>query len=169
MYYQTNCKECPKKVHCCINGFVFVTSKDALRIKKRTHLSFEEFLDKTSLSKKIVAILKHDDPSLEGALRYSQLQDKNRLLRLQKVKGNCIFLDETGRCKIYSVRPNICRIYPFWVMRLINGKLKIIEHDIDTKCSVIKGKDVKDILSKKEENKIKKLFRKIEKEKSNLV
>lgn len=28
--------------------------------------------------------------------------------------GNCIFLDDTMRCRIYPVRPRQCRTYPFW-------------------------------------------------------
>lgn len=28
--------------------------------------------------------------------------------------GDCVFLDEQGRCKIYPVRPLQCSSYPFW-------------------------------------------------------
>ncbi len=32
---------------------------------------------------------------------------------LKNEDGKCIFLDEDGRCSIYSARPWICRTYPF--------------------------------------------------------
>jgi Fe-S-cluster containining protein len=28
--------------------------------------------------------------------------------------GRCVFLDDNKRCRIYSVRPNQCRTYPWW-------------------------------------------------------
>jgi len=31
---------------------------------------------------------------------------------------DCIFLDSEKRCKIYSVRPNQCRTWPFWASNL---------------------------------------------------
>lgn len=42
-----------------------------------------------------------------------------RLARNEKVlrsrpDGNCIFLDDEGRCSIYPVRPLQCASYPFW-------------------------------------------------------
>ena len=163
MYYETNCKTCPKKVNCCINGFAFLTPNDAKNIKERIKKDFDYFLDYSQLPKQIVANLKDEDPSLEGSLRYSQL-DKYKVLRLKKKDGKCIFLDDAKKCKIYDIRPNICRIYPFWAMRLLNGKIKVIEHDIDMECSVVKGKSVDDVLDAKGKEEIKKVFEDIEKE-----
>lgn len=28
--------------------------------------------------------------------------------------GNCVFLDDAMRCRVYPVRPRQCRTYPFW-------------------------------------------------------
>ena len=28
--------------------------------------------------------------------------------------GNCVFLDDNMRCRVYPVRPRQCRTYPFW-------------------------------------------------------
>ncbi len=33
---------------------------------------------------------------------------------LKSDDGRCVFLDEGGRCRIYTVRPRQCRTYPFW-------------------------------------------------------
>jgi Fe-S-cluster containining protein len=35
--------------------------------------------------------------------------------------GACIFLDATGQCGIYAVRPIQCRTYPFWP-ELVNSE-----------------------------------------------
>ena len=31
-----------------------------------------------------------------------------------RANGDCVFLDDGRRCRIYSVRPKQCRSYPFW-------------------------------------------------------
>ncbi|HHH36724.1 MAG TPA: YkgJ family cysteine cluster protein [Gammaproteobacteria bacterium] len=35
------------------------------------------------------------------------------ILRMQE-SGDCVFLDDAGRCRVYSVRPVQCATYPFW-------------------------------------------------------
>ncbi len=173
MYFETDCKKCKKNIHCCIfknnSGFTFIGIKDAERIKKTIKKDYSYFLDYSPLPKKIISAIKKDESYLEGALRYSQI-DKKKILRLKtKKQGRCIFLNDKGKCDIYSIRPNICRIYPFWVIRLNNGKLKVIEHDINSGCSVIKSlnkkhTDLEKTLSKKEIKDIKKVVKDIEKE-----
>ena len=37
---------------------------------------------------------------------------KDGLWRLRNVGGRCVFLDSSGRCKIYKHRPEGCRLYP---------------------------------------------------------
>lgn len=144
---------------------MFVTMKDALAIRKVTGKSFAQFLDYSPLPKRIIAALSYDDPAFEGGLRYSQLS-RGRLLRLRtKRDGRCIFLNDFGKCDIYKVRPNVCRIFPFWVVKLISGRLKIISHDADPECKMVKGQeDVEKLLSKKQVAEIKRIFRKIRKE-----
>ena len=172
MYFESNCKNCKKDEHCCIFddkwGFVFVGIKDAQRIKQTIKTDYSYFLDYSTLPKKLISSLKDDDPSLEGRMRFSQL-DKNRILRLKTKKhGKCIFLGDHGKCEIYSIRPNICRIFPFWAMKLTNRRLKVIEHDTCLECSVVKSiaknGGLRKNISRKEAENIKKIFRKIEKE-----
>lgn len=166
MDFDEYCKKCPKDVHCCRfkkTGFTFVGLNDAKRINRMTKKGYDEFLDYSKLPKKIIDELKNSDPSLEGALRYSQL-DENKILRLlQKKDKRCIFLDDEGKCEIYAIRPNICKIYPYWAMRLTDGKIKVIEHDEEVRCRLIMSKKIKDF-PKEEIIKIKKLFKEIEKE-----
>jgi Fe-S-cluster containining protein len=163
MYYTKFCKTCKKEIHCCIfknnSGFTFVGIKDAKRIKDKIKKDYNDFLDYSPLPGKLIKELKNDDPALEGALRYSQLNNK-RLLRLKtKKEGRCIFLDDSGKCEIYKIRPNICKIFPFWAMRLENNNLKAIEHDVYPKCPIVKE-------TLPDNQKIKKIFRDIEKENS---
>ncbi|MBK5133973.1 YkgJ family cysteine cluster protein [Candidatus Bathyarchaeota archaeon] len=40
-------------------------------------------------------------------------------------KGNCIFLNE-NKCDIYSIRPLICRFYPFELINNINGDYEFL-------------------------------------------
>ncbi len=174
MYYNKFCCACAKDVHCCTfnnkSGFTFVGTNDAKKIKNKTKKEYSEFLDYSPVPSNIVSVLKNDDPSLEGKLRYSQLDKENRLLRLKTKKdGTCVFLDEKKRCTIYNIRPNICRIFPFWAMKLLSGKIKIIEHDEEPKCGIVKSKnkkyeDIEEGLSEKEKKEIKTLFREIKKE-----
>ncbi|MBU0627635.1 MAG: YkgJ family cysteine cluster protein [Nanoarchaeota archaeon] len=172
MYFESNCKNCKKHEHCCIFddqlGFVFVGIKNAENIKRTTKKDYSYFLDYSPLPKPLASSLKDEDPVLEGKMRYHQL-DKNRILRLKtKKNGKCIFLGDHGKCEIYNIRPNICRIFPFWAIRLTNNKLKVIEHDPCSDCSVVKSiaknGSVKKNVSKKEAENIKKIFRNIEKE-----
>lgn len=44
--------------------------------------------------------------------------------KIKKSKEKCIFLDENKRCKIYRVRPIICRLRPFSV-QLQNNELTL--------------------------------------------
>jgi Fe-S-cluster containining protein len=166
-----NCNKCKRDVHCCIfkdaSEFAFVGLKNAEQIKKRIKKDYDHFLDYSPLPKHVVNIMKDSDTCLEGSLRYSQLDSKNRLLRLKTKKTNkdkrCIFLDDSGKCEIYDIRPNICRIFPFWAIRLSNGRLKIITHDLDPSCSAVRSLDISSIPAK-DALKIKKVMKDIEKE-----
>jgi Fe-S-cluster containining protein len=174
---EDHCKICKRSVHCCIfkkkEGFVFVGIKTAEKIRQETGKRFSEFLDFSSLPNKIVDAMKNEEDYLEGSMRFDLLDKKNRLLRLKiKENENCIFLNDKRRCDIYDIRPNICRIYPLWAIRLLNGKLKVIGHDEESKCGIIrnlqhkigKNTDFEKVLSKKRVLEISKIMEDIEKE-----
>lgn len=38
------------------------------------------------------------------------------VLRMRKKDGRCVFLDGNS-CKIYEVRPMVCRFYPVWLRK----------------------------------------------------
>jgi len=172
MNFESLCQRCRKEVHCCIfkkGGFTFISPKEAKEIKEKIKKDYDYFLDYSPLSKKMAGMLKKGDPVLEGRMRYDQLNRKNRILRLKTGQGGrCIFLGN-HKCEIYHLRPNICRIFPFWGMRLINGRIKVIAHDVDSQCSIIKllakkNEDLEKVLPRPEIIKIRKIFRNIEKE-----
>jgi len=174
MDFRSKCKRCSKGSHCCIFknnlGFTFIGITDARNIKKIIKRNYDYFLDYTPLKKKTINALKNCNPSLEGALRLSQLDNDGRILRLKtKNDGRCIFLNDSGRCDVYSLRPKVCRIYPFWAIKLINSRIKIIEHDPLLDCPIIinagnRQIDVEKILSKKQILEIKRVFKCIGKE-----
>jgi len=175
MDFRQKCKVCKKDVHCCIfkgdSGFVFVGIKDARRIRKAIDKDYDYFLDFSPLPKRLFDSIKSEaDPALEGYLRCYQLDKDRRILRLKTKKGGrCIFLDDSGLCSIYDIRPNICRIFPFWALRLNSGRLKILFHDDYLGCatpkkSLARDDDAETVLSKKEIAQIKKVFKDIEKE-----
>jgi Fe-S-cluster containining protein len=148
------CLECSAKNHCCKNGFAFVGIDDAKKIKEVSGKEYSEFLNYSQFTQDMLTHLKESDPSLESNLR-SYLITDNRLLRLKKSKGQCIFL-KNGECSIYENRPKICQMYPYWCMELIDGTIKVINHD-DNFCLVRNQK----VLSADEEDKKRTLFREI--------
>jgi Fe-S-cluster containining protein len=166
MRFEPHCRSCKNATHCCVfpkdRGFTFVGVQDAKRIKDATGKEYAEFLEFSSLPKKLVQELKSEDPLLEGGLRYKQLDKKNRILRLKKKKnGECIFLTKGRRCGIYSVRPNICRMYPFWGVRLLDGTVKIVGHDEPATCPAVRSKES---LTAQQTKELKSVFQRIEKE-----
>jgi Fe-S-cluster containining protein len=175
MKWEKLCFECKKDVHCCRfmnnSGFVFVGIKTAEQIRDKTNIKFSDFLDYSPLDKQTVRNMKKQDFHLEGNMRFQLLDDENRLLRLKIEHEKCIFLNDKGRCDIYDIRPNICKIYPFWALRLIDGSLKVITHDDNSSCQIIKKleneggkKDMELVLSKIKIKEIKEIMKNIEKE-----
>lgn len=167
------CRTCKKGMHCCIfekGGFTFVSLKNAKEIKRRINKEYDCFLDYSALPAKEINKLKNCDPALEGRMRYTQLSRENRILRLKtKEGGRCIFLNGRGRCGIHSIRPNICRMFPFWGIRLTDGRIRIILQDIDHRCEAAMSlagshEEIEKALSKHEIITLKKVFREIEKE-----
>lgn len=136
------CKNCKKENHCCVfqkqdSGFVFVGIKDAENIKKHTKKDYNKFLEYKKLSKKFINGLKNEDISLEGYMRYKQVLDGKILALKTKENGDCIFLNKNKKCDIYKIRPNICKMYPYWAITLHDGKIVIIKHDHESNCNYL--------------------------------
>lgn len=70
-------------------------------------------------------------------MRYKQSINSKIPALKTKVNGDCIFL-KNKKCSIYNVRPNICRMYPYWAINLKDGKIVIIKHDHESNCNYLK-------------------------------
>jgi Fe-S-cluster containining protein len=46
--------------------------------------------------------------------RYLRRLRSGELVTTMSGDGACVFLDRTGRCRVYGARPMQCRSYPFW-------------------------------------------------------
>lgn len=172
MDYKNLCENCKTSFHCCIfkdkDSFAFVGIKDAKEIKKNLKLGYRDFLVFRKLPKKLIRELKESKKDTEDHLRFRELnKDKILCLKLNKDK-TCIFLDKNRHCMIYEFRPNICKIYPFWVSK----NKKVVEHEADDTCKILvshkkKNKNIEKSLSNREVRRIKKVHSDIIKEEKN--
>lgn len=71
--------------NCCLDTQMILTNEDLSRIEKSGH-SRKEFC------------LPRSEP--------------DNFWQLRNINGRCFFLDNEGRCTIYSIRPFGCRVYP---------------------------------------------------------
>jgi Fe-S-cluster containining protein len=98
-----SCQECGGK--CCTgeSGYIFLNDKEIEIISDFMHLSVLDF--------RMLFLIKVDN-------RYS--------IKETYIEGshNCIFFDTNKKnCKIYSVRPQQCRTFPFWDYYKQNKKI----------------------------------------------
>jgi uncharacterized protein len=94
--------ECSQCGNCCsgVPGYVWVTPDEISEMAKFLNLTVDQF------SKKYLRRVGTDISLIE-------LPDYD-----------CVFLQRTGQtigCKIYSVRPQQCRTWPFWKMNLTSS------------------------------------------------
>ena len=70
------------------------------------------------------------------------LPEINKMPRLEKYKGNCIFYDEhTGLCNEYGLRPTICRRFPYEVdyKKTKSRELPLAQFIPEAPCPTISG------------------------------
>ncbi len=84
-----SCQGCGK---CCTGpgGYVWISKEEALIFAQRMNISLEQFF------KKFVR-------SVHG-----------KLSLIDNYRGDCIFMQEDGKCKYYFDRPTQCRTFPWW-------------------------------------------------------
>lgn len=88
-----DCNKCP--AYCCSYPRIALSQADIKRLAKNFGLTTKEFKKK---------YCKKGDTEKEIILRHQQDEYFGTV---------CVFLDtESRRCKVYSVRPHICRTYP---------------------------------------------------------
>ena len=71
---------------CCLDTEMPLTNEDVKRIRDRTGW---------------------------GSMRFTEPDPVSGWLLLLNIDGRCIFLDESGLCDIYEIRPEGCHYYPF--------------------------------------------------------
>lgn len=110
-----------------------ITLSDAERISKATSKDFEEFL-----------VLEKAGTRFDSVLLSSQITNGLRLRLRLKENGNCVFLSPGEGCTIKSVRPSICKLFPFFPNE--EGGVSLL---FDKSClaSHQAGKDVDEVLS----------------------
>ncbi|MDQ7824892.1 MAG: YkgJ family cysteine cluster protein [Candidatus Eremiobacteraeota bacterium] len=109
------CASCT--TNCCENYTVFINGFDLYRIVEHTGLHPSKFVNLYSDVE-------------EGGRDYHFTLGEDLWLKMSltsEEKGACTFLEkseERGKCAIHPFRPNVCRGYPF---ELVKGKLRHIE------------------------------------------
>ena len=89
----SKCEECGGK--CCIgdSGYVFLKIDEMNKIARYLNLNIEDFQNKY----------------------IRKVGNKYSLIEKPHPTGKaCIFFDDVNKCKIYEVRPNNCKTFPFW-------------------------------------------------------
>jgi len=100
---------------CCREAHAkFLTLKDARRIADFLGEEIDSFALYGDLNEKdkeeYIYIHRHQSYYYDLTMR------DGKLLQLrEKSDGSCFFQAGDGRCRIYPVRPLICRTYPFWL------------------------------------------------------
>ena len=101
-----SCTCCGKCCTKAFNGHVFLLSEDANRLKMFSPESMIPAPD-----------FPYSDPS-------GNFYVSGYALKTQE-NGDCVFLDENRRCKIYDQRFAICRVYPYMLHREPDARGKI--------------------------------------------
>ncbi len=110
------CSECDAL--CCRKYSVCLNGRDIMRIFNNTN-NFE-WIDITEA--------KNVDPEIAHSFSVyndGKIEDYILILRMTDDE-NCTFLKKNNHCKIYELRPMICRIYPF--NQKISGRLEYKEN-----------------------------------------
>ncbi|UUX93512.1 YkgJ family cysteine cluster protein [Methanoplanus endosymbiosus] len=93
----TLCGDCCRRVSEDSN-LVLVSAPEIRKIMKETGLLWDE------IAEPYPDFLKNADGT-EYTFNWA----------LRREGSSCIFLNDSGRCRIYDIRPDICRTYPFMI------------------------------------------------------
>jgi Fe-S-cluster containining protein len=107
---RTNCAECVNK--CCSQplDWVYVTEAEIVRLEAASTLPRSEFIE--------------------------PIQNQLNGLTFQTLQLPCRFLDAGGKCSVYSARPLICQIFPFYPDPLV-ARLMFLPAECGDRLSII--------------------------------
>lgn len=105
-----SCTECSK---CCqVDGDVWLAPEEILQIS--------DYLNEPSIDSFRTKYVRAEiAPSKNNSIRDKKDQMESWMC-LKRKEGSCIFLDPSGKCSIYDVRPVQCYTYPFWPSLLVD-------------------------------------------------
>jgi Fe-S-cluster containining protein len=81
---------------CCSNINILLTPYDIVRMKKRLHLSSEEFLEKYTY-------MEIDDKSQQPLVRLRMLDENDKKCRFVTPEGCTIYVDRPANCRYYPI------------------------------------------------------------------
>ena len=120
--------QCTRCGTCCTdrNTIVNLTITDLSRLKNGLNLDIDDLLEITSF------YVLHESPTpeiIDKMVIPPILTERGKsFVALRKKKdGNCIFYNQEKKmCRIYSIRPCLCRTFPFSFRLSENKKIKIL-------------------------------------------
>jgi Fe-S-cluster containining protein len=104
--------DCTKCGNCCRGRTkVFVNEAEVFELSLFLNESKSDFLQKYTYT------------TVQDGVTHVSLKSKMSALIAGRSSKECIFLDKSGQCSVYEVRPTQCQTYPFWPSHLI-GQLE---------------------------------------------
>lgn len=118
------CHQCG---HCCKDVVCLPTPGDVLRIVRATGLDPHAFL--VFITGDEVAEVPKNDPT------WLKVNGEKYLMALRRGRTGCYFRDaRTKNCRIYPVRPLLCRMYPCKLHESRRGEFKQFSLHTDVGC-----------------------------------
>ncbi len=117
---------CHHCLHCCTDVICLPTPYDVIRIVRETGENPYRFLEFLQPDE-VTGVAKNDPTWLRVG--------KERYMMALRRDTKCFFLDmRTRRCRIYEVRPILCRLYPFKLHETRDGAFKAFTLHSDVDC-----------------------------------
>jgi Fe-S-cluster containining protein len=112
--------------NCCRDPLLPLTSADLHRIVNNSRIAAAEVISWVPC---------RDIDLTSGSENFASLRAGLRVMVMRRQRGGCRFLGSDDRCRIYSLRPLGCRIFPFDPDFGRNGKLVRLRMIDATECN----------------------------------
>ncbi len=120
--------KCHRCLHCCIDVICLPTPFDTIQIVKAAGLHPKTFLE--FLTPEEIEGVEKSDPT------WLRCDGEKYVMALRRdEKKGCFFLNKAKRqCTIYSIRPMLCRLYPFKLHETRQGQFRAFSLHQDVGC-----------------------------------
>lgn len=113
--------------HCCTDVVCLPTPWDVIRIVRETEILPHAFLE--FLRPDEIAEVPKNDPT------WLTVDGKRYIMAVRRGRNGCYFLDPASRmCRIYAIRPMLCRLFPFKLRQSRAGEFKGFGLHSDVEC-----------------------------------